>query len=198
MGVRAKKQAKRIKVTATATASKRLEDADPTVPELIFDLSYVDTETKKRAVMPIRVINPLNKDSKKTVKNKRLAKIVFDAAYEMIKDKIGHDGQTSGKILQKCGRSLFGKKFIGVFPLNEVPKDVNGFAIVNDDFAGNKGTHWRAFILQQNESPVIYDPLKVTPADNEADQHPAQENCGQLCLTALEVYHRYPHLFNYL
>ena len=101
------------------------------------------------------------------------------------------------------GKTLLGNKFVGVFPLDKIPKKLRcGGYIVNTDPSTQPGEHWIAFNVRQN-SISVFDPfgeiypaalvtqLKSTHKKINFNRFQCQNilttNCGHLCLLWLTL-----------
>ena len=103
--------------------------------------------------------------------------------------------------LVKIGRKLLGNKFIGVFPLDKLPKYLkNGAYIINTQSSNLPGEHWLAFVIKQHAIEVFdsfgyYYPtllvnklqrLKRNISYNRRQYQLHNETtCGQFCIVWL-------------
>jgi len=101
------------------------------------------------------------------------------------------------------GRKLV-KNFIGVFPLNKLPKAIRPTSrfIVNTDTDNLPGTHWIAVSYEQGGIALVFDPLglfypyklanylanhaRIVFFNYHMYQSPTEENCGQHCIAWLK------------
>ena len=87
---------------------------------------------------------------------KNIEKIYDHILYNVVEPLIGNT-TTYGSDLEKLAKSLFGVKFLGVFPSDKIPKIPKGYyAIVNLDEADLKGSHWVA-IVGDGGKVLVYD-----------------------------------------
>ena len=108
--------------------------------------------------------------------------------------------------LEKVGRKLIGSKFIGVYASDKIPKDKQGYFICNLDQSNMGGSHWVGVVRDQ-DGTMVYDSFgrdtkeifpfayedfgKYVESDNDAEQHWAESNCGQLSMAWLIFYKKY-------
>ena len=107
---------------------------------------------------------------------------------------VGNKSTTSIQ-LYKAGKSLFGSKFIGVFPKDRIPPK-EGYMIVNLDTHDMPGSHWIALA-----DDWVYDSFgrptqqilgwKAKDTKYDAEQLPKETNCGARVLAWLMVYDQY-------
>ena len=120
---------------------------------------------------------------------------------------IGHDDTTSSLELDRVGKKLFGKQWLGVVPSDRVPsRRPNSYLIANLHTAAMPGLHWVCRYVDENGNSAWHDPLAqlgqaqrrrhdferhVRQWTDEApaphDQEASEYNCGQRCLAALCV-----------
>jgi len=121
----------------------------------------------------------------------------------VIEQQLGK-GSTNNKQLDRYGKSLFGKRYIGTFTADTVPDiPVNHMAIVNLDKSGRPGTHWVALVKDRKDRVIVYDSYgrktkKILPdlygrgntvdTEYDAEQTKEEENCGARCMAALVMY----------
>lgn len=121
--------------------------------------------------------------------------IFFSKVLKTIEDNIGAE-TTSEDELRSIGKSLFGKPFRGVFPVDRLPPLQQGqCCVVNLDPSGMPGSHWVAVYKHQkhhcvydsfgrrssNILPTLHE-LKILDSDYDAEQGVAEDNCGQRSL----------------
>ena len=60
--------------------------------------------------------------------------------------------------LEQSGKSLFGKKFKGCYPSDQIPKltDIEPYSILNLDKSKQSGSHWIA-VCKDGDKTYIYD-----------------------------------------
>ena len=101
---------------------------------------------------------------------------------------------------------MFGKNFLGVVPRDRIPgRTKHSFLICNLDEADSErgGSHWVCRYVTRQGKVLWHDPLGVEGAEqaeplvdqlsgvqwteDDAEQHPDEDNCGQRCLAALRI-----------
>ena len=109
-------------------------------------------------------------------------------------------GETSNTDLDEYGTVLL-SDYIGAYPSDRIPFLSNGqCVIVNLDATGQPGSHWVAIYHQDKN--YVYDsfgrdtasilPLRnYEDADDDAEQHILETNCGARCLAWLFCFERY-------
>ena len=120
---------------------------------------------------------------------------------------IGHDDTTSSLELDKAGKKLFGKRWLGVVPSDRVPpRRPDSYLIANLHTAAMPGLHWVCRYVDSDGNSAWHDPLarlgqaqrqrhgferhvRRWTAEDPAphDQEASEDNCGQRCLAALSV-----------
>ena len=125
------------------------------------------------------------------------------ALKEIIK-KIGND-VTYEDELHSLAKSLLGKEFSGVFPVDKLkfPRH-SKYAIVNLDTSDMSGSHWIG-VVKEGKNLLVYDSfgrpaIKIVPllkgrgnlldTELDAEQDESENNCGQRSLTSLFI-HKY-------
>ena len=58
--------------------------------------------------------------------------------------------------LDRVGKKLLGKKYLGTFPSDKIPKNKIGYFICNLDTSNMGGSHWVA-IVRDSEGAVVFD-----------------------------------------
>ena len=100
--------------------------------------------------------------------------------------------------MTKFGKELFGKKYVGTFASDEIPKMKNGcYCIVNLDKSYENGSHWIAMVHLSGKD-YIYDSFgrtttmilpdfkeKTIDADYDPEQSIIETNCGARCIAFL-------------
>ena len=105
--------------------------------------------------------------------------------------------------LDQFGKSLFGKKFKGCYPSDQIPKltDLEPYCILNLDNSKQKGSHWVGVCKDGNET-FIYDSFgrankkiiptlkksgngKIHDTDRDVEQEIWQLDCGQRSMAFL-------------
>jgi hypothetical protein len=136
------------------------------------------------------------------------AKALFDKTKQKIINKVGRRAMDNVQV-HNIGESLFGGKFLGVFPVDRVPLSKSGYAIINTDVSGNPGIHWVGFIRKGNKA-YIFDSfarkgskilkiltdrlnaknIQIINSDlSDHEQRGKSQVCGQLSLSWLQVAH---------
>jgi len=103
----------------------------------------------------------------------------------------------------KSGKTLLGSKFIGVYPLDKLPKPLTvGAYIINTDPAHRPGQHWIAVNITRSQVDVfepfgfyypkyLIDKLDETGLPIKFNKTQCQNllttNCGPLCLLYLSL-----------
>lgn len=120
---------------------------------------------------------------------------------------VGRD-VTIGSTLHEHGRSLFKRKFAGVFAADQVPRSTNfTYAIVNLDPQDKPGSHWIAMAKLpggRETGYLVYDsfgrpteeilptmPIPYQDTEDDAEQKESEDNCGARCLAWLIIYDMY-------
>jgi len=115
--------------------------------------------------------------------------------------------ETDSVQLDRAGTTLFGSRFVGVFPSDKIPRMRNGsYAILNLDASGSPGTHWVG-VSKSGGKTLVYDSFgrssaKIIPSimnmrggkgkviDTEYDaEQKGGEDCGQRVLAWLCTAH---------
>ena len=132
-----------------------------------------------------------------------VANKLYNDYYDQIKEVIG-DQSTFSSDLTKVGRKIFGKKYLGTFAADEIPKmKKNDMLIANLDKKGEaKKEHWVA-MYKSNGKVYFYDSFgrgykiilpnvenlneNIEDTALEAEQKIDQYDCGLRCLSWLCV-----------
>lgn len=119
---------------------------------------------------------------------------------------IKHHGTTKTGELERAGKKLLGKKFIGVFAQDKVPTMKEGeMAIINNHVQGQPGEHWVGAVKSKGELvvfdsfgrdlkkflPILHKQHKVLSTDRDRDQRWSNDHCGQLSLSFLMLVKKY-------
>lgn len=119
----------------------------------------------------------------------------FEECLKILEDSMG-SATTSEDELSSVGKSLLGKCFRGVSPVDRLPPLKQGqCCIINLDFSGMPGSHWVA-VYKHNSQHCIYDSfgrkssdilsslsrLKIKDSDYDPEQAVSEDNCGQRSL----------------
>ena len=105
--------------------------------------------------------------------------------------------------LEQFGKSLFGKKFKGCYPSDQIPKLTNEtpYCILNLDTANQNGSHWVG-VCKDGDKTYIYDSFgrtnkkiiptlktsgngKIRDTDIDVEQEIWQLDCGQRSMAFL-------------
>lgn len=123
----------------------------------------------------------------------------------------GHEKVTNSGELHDMGRTLFGKKFVGVFPQDKVPSNIakgvkQKYFILNLDKSDEPGSHWVGVLTIPNSTRLlIFDSFgrsskKILPflrtiksidTDSDAEQKILQDSCGQFTMAWLKFADEY-------
>ncbi len=114
---------------------------------------------------------------------------------------IGHHTLTKTDELNRAGKKLLGKRFVGVFAQDRVPPLKDGeMVIINNHVSGQPGEHWMggykhkgklvvfdSFARDLNKFlPVLSKQIRVLSTDrSDREQRHVDENCGNLSLAWL-------------
>jgi hypothetical protein len=130
--------------------------------------------------------------------------LLFDYYKKQIIKKLGKKALDDVQ-LNKLGKELFGKKFIGVFSQDQLPTR-SGYYIINTDTSkkiNSNSAHWVA-IVQTKKTLYIYDSFgrfsknvlkiisknntkKIVDSRHDAEQFGYTEVCGHLSVAFLCV-----------
>lgn len=127
---------------------------------------------------------------------------MYDKILSQLESIIGNETTWSND-LTELGKVLLGDKFIGVFSADNIPQEIykrDVYALVNLDDSDEPGSHWIA--LASVDGVVhVYDSFgrmtsKILPslkggfidADEDAEQHIKETNCGQRSLSWLVLF----------
>ena len=99
--------------------------------------------------------------------------------------------------INRIGKAILGKKFLGVYPLDKIPYIYEGGLVVNTQTSTLPGEHWIAIFNSPNVIKV-FDPFgfyypsivvnRVNAMGKQVEynktryQDPLSMNCGQHCL----------------
>jgi hypothetical protein len=146
--------------------------------------------------------NECSCSSKSSIKNK--AEAYYDFILKKIAYKMVGKDTTYLDKLNEVGKTLFGKKFIGVFPSNRIPRLKNNqYVILNLDKEGEAGSHWVSVVKHKNKS-YLYDSFgrkakkiipdllksnngKVINTELDAEQKKIEFDCGARVITSLII-----------
>ena len=119
---------------------------------------------------------------------------------------------TSGRQLNTVGKTLFGAQWLGVYPVDKLPKTIhssstsNRYMIINTDISSGPGIHWVAVIVNK-KTLIVWDSYarpskRIIPKflknvahryktmdaqlDKKTNQHKRSQICGQLSLAWMQ------------
>ncbi len=117
-------------------------------------------------------------------------------------EKVIGNKSTDSLQLNQLGKKLFGNKFLGCYPIDQIPVMKQGqYCILNQDKTGGPGIHWLG-CYKNNNHYNIYDSfgrssdkllgLKNTiDSKHDAEQKEIEQNCGQRSLSWLLCVQKY-------
>lgn len=129
--------------------------------------------------------------------------------YLAIITKNFHNNTSTNVELNKLGKEIFGKQFIGVYSIDTIPSYKNDKTLIfNLDTSDKPGSHWCG-LYYLNDNIYIYDSFarsskqilknkiknlkwikkkyKIILTNSKSDQKVSETNCGQRCLAWLCV-----------
>lgn len=129
----------------------------------------------------------------------------------LITEVVRHLGNkvTDNTQLDKVGRRFFGKKYIGTFPSDQIPRlKPNTYCIANLDATDEPGSHWVALVKSDDDELIVYDSFgrftsvilphltreykhKIVDTEHDSEQGLKETNCGARSMAAILMYHRY-------
>jgi len=127
---------------------------------------------------------------------------IYNNYLEEIERFLGKDSETSNIELDSVGRKLFGKKYVGTFSSDKIPKLKKGqMCISNLDDSTQPGSHWVSLYCNDKGRCYFYDSFGrkvksfknlqkrnrqlIEAKDYDAEQTFEESNCGQRCLSIL-------------
>jgi predicted SpoU family rRNA methylase len=145
--------------------------------------------------------------------DKKKAERLYEKYLNEMENKVGKT-TTYGDQLYKVAKKIFGKKFIGVFPSDKIPKKIKKgcLLIVNVDKSSESGSHWLGVCKDKTKGKIlVYDSFgrsiheilpsikgkgrNVKSTEYDKEQKIKETNCGARCLAFLKVFDE--HGFNY-
>lgn len=109
--------------------------------------------------------------------------------------------------LKKTGKKLFGKRFVGVFPSDKIPKlKKNHMIIANLDTSIEPGSHWVGIVKDKKNITWVYDSygrnihkilpklsgmVKLKSTERDIEQKVEEDNCGARSLAFLYVFDKH-------
>ena len=150
----------------------------------------------------------MKKKTKKLNKRDQADQIYNHILKTEIKPLLGFKATYLDQLDNVCNK-LFGRKYRGTFPSDQIPKlnDVKKYCILNLDRSDQAGSHWIALAKDDNKT-YLYDSFgragnkiipnlefsgngKIIDVDRDAEQGILEENCGARCVGFLCVFDRY-------
>lgn len=133
--------------------------------------------------------------------NEKQIESFYKRILKIIENKIGNK-TTFLSQLHHIGKSMFGKRFHGVYPSDKITILKSGQScILNLDSSNQPGSHWiglykkgkKTYIYDsfgRNHTKIIYDLKfsgngKIIDCDRDPEQKKSEYNCGQRCLAWL-------------
>lgn len=138
--------------------------------------------------------------------NKQKAEKLYNNILKKMYKKVGKT-TTYDSTLNKVGKKLFGKRFLGVFSSDRIPKLKKGdMLIANLDKSYESGSHWVGIVMDKKGITWVYDSFgrklhtilpnikkgrgKVKSTEFDAEQVKEQTDCGARSLCFLEVFYK--------
>ena len=133
------------------------------------------------------------------------AEKVFNDNLEIAHDILGKSVTLTSQ-LDKAGKTFFKNRYIGTFPVDEIPKlPADRYMIVNNKTREHGGEHWVAVaneggVLHVFDSfgrptedliPSLYAMGTVKDSDYDKDQKETQEDCGARCISWIMLFDEY-------
>ena len=102
--------------------------------------------------------------------------------------------------LNRAGKKLLGKSFVGVFPQDQIPNLRSGESIIfNNHVSGMNGEHWLGGVKTDKGLvvfdsfgrdlskflPILSKQVRILSTDPDVDQRYVDSNCGNLTLAWL-------------
>ena len=162
-------------------------------------------------ISPFRQIGGNNKFKVTSIP---LSKLNPNTLYDLTVNRLVQlygSNETHTDFLNKVGRMLFNKKYVGTFPQDKAILDKKGtyYQIINTDLSNESGTHWVA-LVNTPDTIYVYDSygrdtrtllpflyskvknkkIKIIDSRNDPEQTDIKEDkntCGQRCLAFLWV-----------
>lgn len=138
------------------------------------------------------------------------AQMLYSELTKDIEKAMGSDDITTTSQLNQIGGSLFGEKFLGAYPRDDIPLDrlkPGDMVIINTDTSDQPGQHWMPFArgLKKRSAYYYHDPFAkfhlkmeqkgfgtgraLIEADStDQEQSTKENNCGQRALAWLLVF----------
>jgi hypothetical protein len=120
-------------------------------------------------------------------------------------------GATTNVFLDKIGEALLGNSYQGTYASDQIPSEINKYAIVNLDNSTEPGSHWVA-LAQIDGSLMVYDTfgrkteeilpniMEMEPiaTDPDVDQNVEDQSCGIHCIAWLMLCDSHPNMAKYI
>lgn len=127
---------------------------------------------------------------------------IYNGILQEIERIMGKNTETSNFELNDIGNRIFGKKYIGTFSSDKIPKlKKNQMCIANLDSSNQPGSHWVCFYCNEYERCYFYDSfgrkaksfkniqkrnrILQEAQDYDAEQEYSESNCGQRAISWL-------------
>ena len=127
---------------------------------------------------------------------------IYNGILQEIERIMGKNTETSNFELNDIGNRIFGKKYIGTFSSDKIPKlKKNQMCIANLDTSHQPGSHWVSFYCNEYGRCYFYDSfgrkaksfknlqkrnkILQEAQDYDAEQEYSESNCGQRCIAIL-------------
>ena len=119
------------------------------------------------------------------------------------------DNVTLGRDLSRCGGLLFGARYLGTYPSDDVPRltSKSPYAIMNNKTVEEGGEHWVAVARDTRDGryivfdtfgrrtsdllPSLYMSVKTKDTDPDKDQLEEMKDCGARCIAWLLLLERH-------
>ena len=122
---------------------------------------------------------------------------------KIIEDELQNKSTTSDIELNRYCKNAFGRRFRGVYPIDQIPELKNKQSLIfNLDRADQSGSHWMA-LYRCNDKNYVYDsfgrsskklnvPIRTIDTEDDAEQKVKESNCGQRCISWLACCYTLP------
>lgn len=139
--------------------------------------------------------------------NKRQTEALYNKYLDLIIKFVGNDITYTNDLL-KAGKKLFGNKFIGVFPADQIPNmKTSEMCISNlDTTRTNNKQHWVG-LYKNKDKTYFYDSFgrnninilpqlkkkggQIIDTEDDPEQGIMEANCGARCLAALWMMYKF-------
>ncbi len=133
---------------------------------------------------------------------------IYNSELKRIIGLIGHDNTTTNTDLDRIGKKLFRRKYVGTFASDRLPtlSEDRNFCIINVDTTGMPGSHWVACCYDAKRDDIlVYDSFgrdtkKLLPhlqsqtrkdiydSQYDPEQRTEENSCGQRSLSFISVF----------